>query len=213
MENTNIKWAVIKDFPNYRVSTTGIVMSMNYRHTKKPGYLAPLENGCGYLQVQLLGGTGEKKQARKLISRLVAEAFIENPDNLPEVNHKDLNKYNNNVENLEWITRIDNGLHCGRGKLTFEDACLIDWWVAQGISQTDTAYQFGISVQTVNYIVNKKTWKSVPKHYNLRDTLRHSGLVDPWPKRSNINPKPKEYCSEETAPTPNPIHFEKTKHG
>jgi hypothetical protein len=200
MENTNIKWAAIDGHPNYKVSTTGQVISLNYRNTRTPGLLSATANTAGYLQVYL-------DNKKLLVSRLVAKAFIPNPDNLPEVNHKDLNKSNNNVENLEWITSQDNRLHCGKGKLTFEDACLIDWWVAQGVSQTDTAYQFGVSVQTVNYIVNKVTWKKVPKHYNLRDTLRNSGLVDPWPTRSNINPKP-EYCSEE-APTPKPIHFKK----
>ena len=60
---------------------------------------------CGYLQVEL--GV-DKRKTHPLIHRLVAKAFISNPDNLPEVNHKDENKENNCVENLEWCNRGTN---------------------------------------------------------------------------------------------------------
>lgn len=59
------------------------------------------DNGNGYLTVMLYD---DEKGKRKYVHRIVAEAFIPNPNNLPQVNHKDENKKNNSVENLEWCT-------------------------------------------------------------------------------------------------------------
>ena len=65
--------------------------------------LAPRTNGFGYLSVQI--GRGGQVY---LIHRLVAEAFISNPENKPEVNHKNHIRWDNRVENLEWCTRQEN---------------------------------------------------------------------------------------------------------
>lgn len=63
------------------------------------------DNGNGYLRVNI---KVDGKFIAKYIHRLVAKTFIKNPDNLPEVNHKDCNPQNNNVENLEFCTRLYN---------------------------------------------------------------------------------------------------------
>lgn len=95
-------WKDIEGFDGYQVSTWGNVKGKN------GDYLTPYKNSKGYLKVGLfLGGKTHKKR----ISRLVAEAFIPNPYNLPQVNHKDGNNQNNSVTNLEWVTDADNKLH------------------------------------------------------------------------------------------------------
>jgi len=66
-------------------------------------------NHNGYKKVSLKGKDGKLKTFR--VHRLVAEAFISNPDNKPTVNHKDKNKNNNNVTNLEWNTSLENTTH------------------------------------------------------------------------------------------------------
>lgn len=82
----------------YQVSTWGRVRSLR-------GILAPYENHKGYLKVGLMK---DGKCNKHRINRLVAEAFIDNPDNLPFVDHIDGNKQNNSITNLRWITNLDN---------------------------------------------------------------------------------------------------------
>ena len=86
----------------YQISNKGSVKSLK---CGKERILKPKLNGSGYLKVGLCKN-GSVKQFQP--HRLVAQAFIQNPYNLPEVNHKDENKKNNCVENLEWIRHIDN---------------------------------------------------------------------------------------------------------
>ena len=85
-------------FPNYSVTDDGRVFSLNYNHTGNKKEVKP--GICrGYYRIGLWIG-GEPKNF--FIHRLVALAFIPNPDNLPIINHKDENPSNNNVSNLEW---------------------------------------------------------------------------------------------------------------
>lgn len=101
---TNEKWKKINGFTKYEVSSTGKVRNIYNKQLKairctKTGY-------C----ITDLKENGKKKTA--YIHRLVAEAFIENPKLLPCVNHKDENKTNNCVENLEWCS-VEYNNHYG----------------------------------------------------------------------------------------------------
>ena len=68
-------------------------------------------NNVGYYRVQLYSKNHNPPRQRFFRHRLVAEHFIENPNHLKEVNHKDLDKSNNHVSNLEWVDRDQNELH------------------------------------------------------------------------------------------------------
>lgn len=81
----------------YEVSNLGRVKTFNYKNHGTEAFLA-LTDVDGYYTVHIC----EEKHPK--VHRLVAEAFIPNPDNLPEVNHKDENGHNNCVDNLEWCT-------------------------------------------------------------------------------------------------------------
>jgi hypothetical protein len=100
------EWRVINDFPNYSVSNLGNVMNTTTNKIMK------LNNNRGYCNISLTTAILDNKiQKTFKVHRLVAIAFIENPENKPEVNHKDKNKSNNNVSNLEWNTRLENCHH------------------------------------------------------------------------------------------------------
>ena len=83
----------------YQVSNCGRLLSLNYHRSGKSKLLKPTKTKKGYLAVGL-HKNGKRKMCK--VHRLVAETFIPNPDNLPQINHIDENKKNNRVDNLEW---------------------------------------------------------------------------------------------------------------
>lgn len=107
----------------------------------------------------------------KLVHRLVAAAFIPNPANKPEVNHKDGNKTYNSVSNLEWVTKSENELHCihvlgklvpkgenhSSTKLTFKQVCEIRRkYIPREYSTRKLASEYNVSNSRIVHIVNNK---------------------------------------------------------
>lgn len=105
MEAIKEQWKTIAEFPNYEVSNYGQVRRVWKNHTNLKETML---NKFGY-EIVHLSKDGVNKH--RSIHRLVALAFLDNPDNLPEVNHIDGNKENNCVDNLEWVTRSQNMKH------------------------------------------------------------------------------------------------------
>ena len=93
-------WSEISGSSGYLVSNFGRVKTLNFNRTGKPGFLKQTQCGS-YNTVNIRGKV-------RLVHRLVAEAFIPNPENKPQVNHISCDTHDNRVDNLEWVTRDEN---------------------------------------------------------------------------------------------------------
>ena len=160
-------WKQIEGFPDYDVSTLGRIRS--WRTNKTTPVIRKLENNGGYHYVSLMK-PGEPKKVGRKVHRLVAQAFIPNPDNLPEVAHKDGNPEHNTINDLRWSTHGDNmrdkvehrtlplGEKHHASKLTTEIVIDIRSRHAAGESMSSLARACGICVATMFEVIHRKTW-------------------------------------------------------
>jgi len=154
----------IKGKPGYFISKKGVVFSNRLRKSMyilNPEILVKKP----YRRVML-------QKERFLVHRLVAEAFLPNPENHPVVNHKDNDPSNNTVENLEWCTHSHNSIHmfnmgykrakgekCGSSVLREIDVLKIrSLYEKDGISTRKIASEFKIGQSTVIHILHRRTW-------------------------------------------------------
>ena len=100
----------VPDFPSYYVDRDGNVYSTKKQggYRCEPYKMTPVEDKYGYLKLNFYKNG---KRYNQSVHRVIAKTFIENPNNLPQVNHIDGNKLNNNVDNLEWCSISDNLKH------------------------------------------------------------------------------------------------------
>lgn len=161
-------WKGVRRYEDlYEVSSLGRVRSLPRTCRKLEGkilkeyvyegkILKPYRNHKGYLLVRLYRNDKTKDMT---VHRLVAEAFIPNPDNLPQINHKDENKANNSVENLEWCTNAYNRNY-GSGFFRHKkpvaqysrDGRLLRWFY----SAADASRELGINAQSIRAAVTNK---------------------------------------------------------
>ncbi|HCN5579784.1 TPA: HNH endonuclease [Escherichia coli] len=156
------KYSVTTDgrvYPHSRVDSRG--------RLQKGRWLKPVNHSDGYLYVNLRDKGALKKH---YIHRLVAAAFIDNPNSLPQVNHINGIKSDNRVDNLEWVTGCQNMVHASKSgllnpisgerhycaKLTTEQVKEIR--ACKSMSQREMARMYGVSKATIAGILNYKTW-------------------------------------------------------
>lgn len=151
-------WMEIEGYPNYWISTMGSVYNSKTRRLKKKHI------NSGYYSVNVCDD--KKKQFSIRIHRLVAKTFIKNPNGKNFVNHKDGNKLNNNVENLEWCSKKENSLHSykmglsvSRGKKAVKQYSLDGIFIKQFSSITEAAKNLG-SMTGISLCCNGKRNKA-----------------------------------------------------
>lgn len=178
----NEVWLDIKDFEGfYQVSNCGRIRSKtrisnssksgkSYKRILNSRIIRPNFTRGSYMSVGLHKNGKAKTMS---LHRLVAAAFLENPDNLPEVNHIDSNPINNHVENLEWCSTLDNRLHAmefGKwnfkgekavfSKLTNEKVLTIRANI-ENKSIAKLAAEFGVTRKCISNILNRRSWTHI----------------------------------------------------
>ena len=151
----------------YVVFRDGTVMNYN---TKKVLTQSDLGNRYNRVNLSING-----KQVRMYVHRLVAEVYLDNPENKKQVNHIDGNRYNNNVDNLEWCTRKENMEHAKKNglttkgkpsssrKLSYSEAVVIKSLHEEGLSTREIARLSSINKTAIHLLISGQTYKD----YNL----------------------------------------------
>lgn len=163
---------LIENSKNYFVNTKGEVF--NSKHLRLRTRIRP----DGYEQIGIwMEDTNKRKWFP--VHRLVAVAFIPNPDNKPFVNHIDGNKSNNNVSNLEWVTPKENMFHSvnvlrkglgegnGNSVITEEIAETICKLLEKGFTNWEISSTVNVTLGIISNIRNGTTWKEISSKYKI----------------------------------------------
>ena len=155
-------------YNNYYITKDGDIFN---KYKKK---IKPVNNGKGYL---IVGLSFEGKRIVKSVHRLLAEAFIKNPNNLSDVNHIDGDRRNNSLSNLEWISHGDNikhsyllknrsalGIHNANCKTTEEDVIQICKYLEEGLKSSKIR-DLGYNYNLVRSIKIRKIWNEISKDF------------------------------------------------
>ena len=175
------QWKPVNGFEtSYMISTNGNVKSLarerkvssNGATVKTKEMILHVSIKCNGYPIVTLSAFGNKRKAYN--HRLVAENFLPNPINLPTVNHKDGNKQNNNIYNLEWCSYAENNLHAyktklkipflrfgeknPRSKLNLQQVKEIKSLLLKGLSQTEISKTYFVTTGCINSIKRNLSW-------------------------------------------------------
>ena len=150
----------IEGFSKYFITEDGQVWS---EKTKK--FLKPRFDKDGYVRISLRNDEGKLKT--RFIHRLVAEAYIPNPEGLATVNHKDEDKQNNCVDNLEWLSQKDNirygtGIVRSKAKRMKTVYCIE---LDEEMTTEEAAARFGVNANSICKAANGEIKTSCGKHW------------------------------------------------
>ena len=163
---------MMKEIKNYegRYSVTDEGQVWSHRSNK---FLKPNDIGKGYLQVTLYNS---KTRKSFLVHRIVADEFVDNPNNYTEINHRNGNKFDNTIGNLEWFSRSENMKHAHDNRLAIAKKGEEQWYSKltdeevieikellkiSDITQKQIAELYGVSQSNISIIKCDKGWKHI----------------------------------------------------
>jgi hypothetical protein len=159
-------WLEIAGYPNSLISSAGEI------HSKYTNKLRKQQNNFkGYPTVRLTYGGNSRTL---MVHRVVAQTFLDNPLNLPQVNHRDSDRTNNTIDNLEWISISDNlkhsyreGNRCVKGdanansKLSSVDVLAIRSSYQLGETVKSIKDKYPVTLGAIYHIIRRKTWQNI----------------------------------------------------
>ena len=181
----------IKGFSKYIITKSGEIFSNNYLRTGKTKIMKQQTDRYGYKYLKLFRDNG--KDIKMKVHRLVAIAYIKNPKNKKQINHKDGNKINNNENNLEWATSGENQKHAWKNKLrtfTEKQKIAVSKNIRKAINSNKgrtphNKISTTIELNIINDIINNNLYKyQIANKYNIA-----SATISAIIKRQKQHPK------------------------
>lgn len=151
-------WHSLPNFSKYEINENGIVRNIKTGNNLKVRLCKGERNPKGYYVFDMYNDNSKKKSLKR--SRLLAFAFIPNPTNLPEVDHIDENTHNDSLNNLQWISRVDNHLKsveaCSNGNYwDKETISKVSRYLDKGLTGKEIYKLTGVSQATISRIRNE----------------------------------------------------------
>lgn len=170
-------WKTIPGFSLYEASSDGEIKTYNWKNLKREAIMKPAMDNSGYLRTMLKRDSDGKIGTIK-VHRIIAQTFIPNPENKPEVNHKNSIRNDNRVINLEWVTHSENvkhsfynGIQNNKGQNN-PCASLTDEQVLEirskytfgkktkcGKTKAQLAKEYNTTFNVIKQLVQGRTWK------------------------------------------------------
>jgi hypothetical protein len=149
-------WKEITNYPNYEVSTTGLIRSLNYRNTGKTQILKHRFGKRGYAYLNLYNEFGKRTVT---VHRMVLETFVYNNDPTLVCDHIDCNKRNNKLSNLRWLSFDENCQRSPANTLNYEKAKQIrDLYKTGTYTHAQLGVMYKVRTGTITKVLNNQRW-------------------------------------------------------
>ena len=171
-------WKTIPNYSLYQASEDGEIKTFNWKNTGQTRIMKPAFDNCGYLRTMIKNDNGKFDTIK--VHRIIAQTFIPNPENKPQVNHKNGIKSDNSIDNLEWSTvsenirhSFDSGFHPSRkgennpsAKISEREVLEIralyipskGGKIKDRLTKSQIAEMYKVSVSLIKRIVTNQTW-------------------------------------------------------